>query len=811
MKKLIVLISIFNMLLTLAQEKKELIVFRTDITPKIDGILDDLAWKNANEATNFIQFQPDMGINERAHQKNEIKMTYDDDAIYISAYLQDAPNNIMKQLTSRDDFGQSDYFGVTLNPNNDSQNDTKFIVFSSGVQADAIATTGGKDDFEWNAVWKSAVTIVENGWIVEIKIPYAALRFSNEAIQTWGVNFHRYFRKTKAQYSWNPIDTTTGYEGLYHGEIKGIKNIKPPTRLSFNPFASYLVNHFNNETNNDFSLGLDVKYGINENFTIDATLIPDFSQAGFDDVQLNLGPFEQQFAEQRQFFKEGVNLFSKGDLFYSRRIGSKPVAYQNVKNSLKEDEIIISAPENIKMLNAVKLSGRTKSGLGIAFFNAFTEKTNAEIQDTISKNSRTEIIEPFANYNVVVLDQQFNRNSSVSIVNTNVTRKGNFRDANVTALLTNLRNKKNTFGIETQFKMSRLSDIGDSQNGYSSKIEIGKISGNFQYGIEHELVNRTYDINDLGINFQNNYSHFTGKFSYEIFKPTKIFNNFSINATSTYKRRHKPDTYNGNNFMVDFFAQTRKLFAFGADINIEIGKQYDYNESRENKAFIYKNLLETMFWISTNYNKTFAIDSRIRFETLFDHERDFIGYGFEISPRLRLSDKLIFTYGFDYNTKEGGRGYVSKINDDIIFGEYNQNSIENTISGKYHFNTKHGLSLSFRNYWSTATYDPSLFRLQEDGTLSPNDNYTVNDINDPNRNFNIWNLDLKYTWDFAPGSQLVALYRNQLLSNTTASKDDYLVSLKNILNEPMRQVFSMRFVYYIDYNNFKKSLQHKNS
>ena len=89
---------------------------------------------------------------------------------------------------------------------------------------------------------------------------------------------------------------------MYHGELTGIENIKPPTRLSFYPFASSVIKRFDGETTDDYSLGLDVKYGITENFTLDATLIPDFSQAGFDNVRLNLGPFEQQFSEQRQFF-----------------------------------------------------------------------------------------------------------------------------------------------------------------------------------------------------------------------------------------------------------------------------------------------------------------------------------------------------------------------------------------------------------------------------------------------------------------------------------------------------------------------------
>ena len=233
---------------TLAQEKKSLQINRAESAPKIDGVLDDIAWQNADEAKDFTQFRPEMGVTEAAHQKTIVKMVYTDNAVFVGAYLHDDPSKIMKQFTNRDNFGQSDFFGVVLNPNNDAQNDTEFFVFSSGTQADAIATPGNGEDFGWNAVWDSAVSIVEDGWIVEIKIPYSALRFSNQQVQTWGLQFHRRYRTDNSQYSWNPIDRTKGNIGLYHGELMGIENIEPPTRLSFYPFASTLVRSFDGET-----------------------------------------------------------------------------------------------------------------------------------------------------------------------------------------------------------------------------------------------------------------------------------------------------------------------------------------------------------------------------------------------------------------------------------------------------------------------------------------------------------------------------------------------------------------------------------
>ena len=181
MKIPFILFSLFlsNYISIFAQEKKTLNIVRTDTPPKIDGVLDDAIWQTAEEAKDFVEFRPEMGVTLEPYQETVVKMTYDDHAVYVGAYLKDKPENIMKQFNHRDNFGQQDFFGVVLNPNNDAQNDTEFFVFPSGNQADAIASPSNGEDFGWNAVWESAVKIVDDGWVVEMKIPYRTLRFSN--------------------------------------------------------------------------------------------------------------------------------------------------------------------------------------------------------------------------------------------------------------------------------------------------------------------------------------------------------------------------------------------------------------------------------------------------------------------------------------------------------------------------------------------------------------------------------------------------------------------------------------------------------
>ena len=788
------------------QNKKSLNIERTYKSPKIDGKLDEDIWKTSEIATDFVQFRPDIGIKQPNNERTEVRVTYDDNAIYFGAKMFDEPDKIMSQITQRDNFGQNDFFRVILNPNNDAQNNTIFIVFSSGSQADAIATLENSD-YGWNAVWDSAVKKNDDGWTVEIKIPYRALRFANEAVQTWGIQFEREVRRERARYSWNPIDPTKGSTYLYHGEITGLKNIKPPVRLNLYPFISGVGTSLDGQSETDLNFGLDLKYGITDNFTLDATLVPDFSQVGFDNLTLNLGPFEQTFNEQRQFFTEGVDLFNKGNLFFSRRVGSAPKSAPE----LNEDETFVNYPNAVKVLNAVKVSGRTKNGLGVGVFNAITENTTVQILDTITGNTRDAVAEPFSNYNIMVIDQQFNNNSSVSLINTNVIRNGSFRDANVTGLLADISNKRNTYNIEGQIKMSNIYLADETSTGYSTTFGIKKIHGNFRYGISNNFADTNYDINDLGLLLRNNYNNYRADISYRTFTPTKKLNNYRINTSFNYKQLVSPNVYTGADLGVEFRATTTSLNSFGLEFNVQPGKQFDYFEARQDgKFFIYENFVQMEAFISTNFNRRFAFELRTKINTLFEEGRDFFGYEIRFRPRMRFNENFLLQYNFEFNSSQGSRGYATSENDESIFGERNRTILSNSLTATYNFNPLHSLSLNFRKYWDTVNYDEDLFTLLDNGRLTTDSGYTVSNVeNNPNINFSTWNLDLSYSWQLAPGSFLTALYRNQLFNRDNESNIDFGNNLDILIDQPIQHTFSLRLQYFIDYGAIKSVFRKK--
>jgi len=781
------------------QEKKTLEALRIDEQIKIDGKLDEGLWLQADIAKEFVMLEPGTGDAEPENQKTEVRVLYDDESIYIGAFLyDDDPSSIPRQFTQRDEFGQSDFFGVAINPNNDGQNEFGFVVMASGTQAD-LKVNLDNDDSNWNAVWDSQVSYNDQGWVVEIRIPYAMLRFSNDQVQTWGINFFRSMQDSRSTYTWNFIDKTKGYGPQYAGLLTGIENLKPPIRLSFYPYAS-LYNSLDSQGNNDFSasLGLDVKYGVSEAFTLDVTLIPDFGQTKFDNVVLNLGPFEQRYDEQRAFFTEGTDLFNKGRLFYSRRIGNTPVGYDDVEENLGPNEVIVDNPDSVKMLNALKLSGRDKKGLGVGIFNAITEKTYATIEDTETGETREELTEPFTNYNVMVVDKQFGGNSSVGLINTNVLRQGTFRDANVTAALYDLANKRNTYKIEGNAKVSVVNDQ-EKTTGYSGYTSIEKIAGNIQARVANFWATPDYNIIDLGFQRRVNYNNFRSDISYRIFEPTKKLNQFRIELGGRLDYLFDPGTYTGNNVELDLFATNKNNLSFGGGVEANIGERYDYFEPRTDGRYVVLNPdLDFGGFISTDYNKLLALDLRASYVNRLFEERE--EFGLSISPRLKASNKILFIYEMEWFKGNHMLGYVTTEDDGtIIFGDRNLKNITNGLTINYNFNALANLSLAFRHYWAPVTYGSQFYQLEEDGYLSPND-YDVNE----NLNFNIWNFDLSYNWQFAPGSNIVALYRNSISKEDQLSELPFTENLKNLLEQGMNHTFSLRIIYFIDYNNLKK-------
>lgn len=758
----------------------------------IDGKVNEKIWESAAIASNFVMFEPDNGRAISIDKKTQVKVLYDNDAIYVSALLYDnEPTKIQKELTNRDVFGVSDHFSVYINGFNDGQQDFRFFVSAAGVQMDCLATEDF-EDFTWDAIWDSEVTITEFGWVVEMKIPYAALRFSKASKQTWGLNFMREIKRDVQKYTWNRVDNTIGAVIPQAGILEGIESIQTPTRLFLIPYTSGYYQQSDIGSDTTLKAGLDIKYGINNSFTLDAILVPDFGQTRFDNAILNLLPFEQRFEENRPFFTEGTDLFNKGGLFYSRRIGGFPTT----EPVLAENEEITSYPSTINLLNAVKISGRTEKGLGIGFLNAVTEITKATIVNNETSEVRKEVIEPLTNYNMFVLDQRFNQNSSVSFVNANTIRNGGFRDANVSALLFDLNTKENTYNLFGDFKFSHVNTTED-YNGFKTALNFAKTSGRYRYLFSGKYLSENYDTNDLGIIFYTNYHNAFANGSYRILNPTKVFNTLKVEQELNLEIQNASGKLQEAWYKTVIKATSLNNDYFELGLVINPLETFDFYEPRENGRYVYiPRRIASYFGFELNRNNALTLDMTVNFNKFDEESR--LTHGFYASPKYRFNDKFSLAYAVEYTKMKNDRGWIDFDDSGIIFAERNREILQNDLTGKYSINNKMTINLSARYYWSYSI-NHDYFTLQNSGYLIPNNTYTLN----KNRNFNSWNFDLAYSWWFAPGSEISIMYRNYGLERTRLVEKDLSQNLKDIFNSDLTNVLSISIRYFIDYNAVK--------
>jgi Domain of unknown function (DUF5916)/Carbohydrate family 9 binding domain-like len=785
--------------------KKKIATKRISNSISIDGKLDETDWQNAEIAKDFVMFDPDNGKPEHSEQKTEVKVVYDDNSVYIGALLYDSdPNLIMKEITERDDFGASDFFGVFINGFNDGQQEYSFFVSAANGQADCVRTTQEGEDFSWDAIWLSKSTITEKGWVVEMKIPLAALRFSKEEKQTWGIQFFREIRRFRQKFTWNHVNNEKGSFTQQAGILEGIENIDTPTRLFFLPYSSFYLNSpVNQKAKGTLKGGLDIKYGLTDAFTLDAVLIPDFGQAKFDNQILNLGPFEQQFNENRAFFTEGTDLFNKGNLFYSRRIGGRPsIGYGELQSALTPNFEITDYTDNISLLNAIKISGRTKNGLGIGFLNAVTEKATATIRDTNSGEKFSKEIEPITNYNVFVLDQRFNQNSSVSFVNTNVIRDGIFQDANVSAVVFDLNTKENTWNLGGDVKYSYINAFGNNENkeGVNSALYLGETSGKIRFNLNGRIVSKDFDNNDLGINFITNYYSFGGNINLRSLKSTNTLNSYRVNFNTFQQFNLQTGYLQEQNFNINTNITTKKNHSAGLGLNLNPFKRYNYYDTRvEGKAVIYPKNYNMWMYISTNYNNKFAIDTNPFIG--FAEAKGWWFYYFDLSPRYRFSDKLLVVFRNSYNKEFNDLGWVAQEGNEIVFAKRDRVTYESGIDSKYSITSNMNFGLNIRYYWSYAE-NKSFYNLQDNGYVKP---YNFNQ--NVNSDFKSWNTDLSFSWWFAPGSQMTVLYRNNAGNFSNQINKKFIQNLDSVLNQnSLNHIFSISIKYFIDFNQAKNWL-----
>jgi hypothetical protein len=808
MKKLLILILLLAPAgYLLAQDTNRTAkAIRTTLPVKIDGTLNDPAWNTATAFTDFIEQRPVFGNRENEATKTEVWLLYDDNAIYVAGFCHEKnQDSISTELVGRDKIGINDFAGIMFDTYLDKINGAGFYVTALGEQYDAKYSLGNEDD-NWSTVYQTATKISAQGWTFEMRIPYAALRFSKAAVQNWGVNIIRKRTRAGKQYTWSPLNPNRFGTMNQAGILTGIENIKSPLRLSFSPYFSAYLNQAptaGNAKNISTSLngGMDVKYGVSKGFTLDMTLIPDFGQVQSDNQVLNLSPFEVRFNENRSFFTEGTELFNKGNFFYSRRVGGTPIHLGKPYQQAGVTDSVLKNPSETKLINATKFSGRTKGGLGIGIFNAITKPQYADMLNKGTNESYEIETSPWTNYNILVLDQTMKNNSSVSLVNTNVMRSGKDYDANVVAALYDIYDKKVDWNIWGKLANSQLIGIdqGKTVSGFMHEINLGKFRGPFNFEVHHHLADDKYQQNDLGYFTNNNYSNYAANAWYKVNKPNGFYNNLYFSLGGTYSELWKPSKFQYINIYSRANSQLKNLWQVGINSNINLEGQDFYESRLAGRVFKVPGNVSAGLSVGSNTAKKYSMT--LQYNHLFSGKYEANTGELYLSNQYRFNDKL--TVGISsYNSSAKnnvGFAFLNAARDTSFFGLRKRTTVENIVNLKYNFNIKMGITFRARHYWSRVDYK-SFFTLQEDGYLKP-----VSDVEkNPETNVNFFNIDMVYTWQFAPGSFINVGWKNAGSIYNQQTIDPYHKNLGNILKAPQENNFSVKIIYFLDYLSLKK-------
>lgn len=794
-----------------AQNRNVYQLIYTSQTPRIDGIMDDEIWTQAQTASHFTQTIP--SPDKPSLYNTEVKVIYGNKSIYVGAMLYQPKLETSRLLTARDETNNSnaDVFSVTFDTYDDHQNGYAFRVTAAGVQQDERLSGGSEyGDESWDAVWLSKVKVSENYWCVEMEIPFSAIRFTPGDSMQWGINFFRLQRKKNENSYWNKINVQQSGFLAQTALLKGFNKINPPVRLFLYPYLSggYTKNPYADKQEGKWlkSGGLDLKYGLSESFTLDLTLVPDFSQVISDNVVRNLSPFEQQLSENRPFFTEGVDLFAKADLFYSRRIGARPRGYYTVEDQFSDtSKYTIDINPNVSTLyNAFKISGRTAQNTGIGIFNSLAKPMYAGVTDKTTGDRLKIETSPLTNFNIIAFDKPLKGQSFIHFANTNVIRNGSDRDANVSALLFSLYDKNESHLLSGYAKSSLVSGK-ELHTGTSFGINYLKVSGKFRYSLLANSMSPAFDKTDMGLQYDYNRTSQNVNISYNDNKPAlKFLQQYELNTNHDLQWNTAPFVFRSYQASSNLFLLFKNFWDVSVGFETKPAATVDFYQLGDyNQKLLYLPYFYSYLGGSS--------DSRKKLFWSF-----YAGYGFaniqnagyiNINQGLRyqFNQHLEVSITGNFTLDQSNIGYA--LYDDVlqqpIVGRRNVAEYDGQLNVKYNFSPTMNLTARFRHYNSFIQYT-SFHQVSESGAWQPNA-YPYQQGYD--ENFNLQNIDLFYNWMFRPGSRLVLSYKQwlgeaYLLNDRQGNK--YFDNVYQIVKSPHAFEMSVRVIFFIDYSKLKK-------
>ena len=822
---------------------------RTDLKPKIDGKLDDECWKLLGAwDSDFIQQQPHQA--KEPSQETEIKILYDDKYLYVGIICHDnEPGGISPILGRRDDFGVGDVTGIAFDSYNDNQTAFEFDLTAAGQKVDIMHMGEYGWDLNWNAVWDGKTSVGDSAWYAEMRIPFTQLRFSKVEEHVWGMHVWRWIRRFQEESQWKLIPVDAPAMVYIFGELQGIKNIPYGRNFEVMPYLKEkLVTNSDNKT--QFGAGIDGKVGITSNFTLDYTINPDFGQVEADPSVLNLTSYEVFYDEKRPFFLEGNNIFEyntdNDQLFYSRRIGHAP-SYEPAFG----DEESLRMPDNTSIINALKLSGKNKSGLSLGIINSMTSKEFATIK---SDNYEKDVaVEPFTNYFIGRIKKDYNNgNTTIGAIVNSTIRK--IDDSQLEFLANNSlvgglgfehnwQNRKyyvsaKSFASQVNGEQTAIAALQCSSqhlyqradadylmynpelkalNGWGGELSGGKRSGKFRLIGDLNWRSPGVDFNDIGYMRQADYIKEEVNAIYNVNKPKGILLKYYL----MLRQRHQW-SYGGEDQLDRLNAQFQFGFKNYWSLSFDLVKEFNVFDTRQLRGGPALRIDDkSSFGVSlqTNNSKPLMLATRLVFNKFDDNITFKNTYDFSVTWLINNRINLVASTGLvqevdnsQYITQQPVGGvqqyFVGKIDRRTLYATLRaEYFITPELSLQYYGSpyASIGKFLDFRRVEQSrsASLDERYSPLNivennsEKWVVDENENVIINlNTESPDFNYQEFRSNFVLRWEYKTGSTLYFVWTNTCFNYEDRYNPSVWNSFKNISELRAQNAFLIKLSYW---------------
>lgn len=785
----------------------------------VDGRLDDVAWLGMAAAADFVQQRPQPGSASR--KSSEARVWVDGAALYVGMRLFDAEDSIVAPVARRDADVYSDWAYIYIDSYDDRRSAFHFAVNPRGVQRDAQVTNDEEwqQDFGWNAVWQAATTRDSLGWTAEFRIPLSQLRFANSSgAAAWGIQFGRHIARFNERSYWSPIlPDRAGFVSQF-GRLTDVRLNGASRRLELIPYTLAQMTTRTIDAGNPLArareplatIGADAKWSLTPDFTLTATLNPDFGQVESDPSEVNLTASESFFREQRPFFLEGAELFSvplantwtfgPQQLFYSRRIGRSPQLDD------PDSAAYVDRPGATDLLAALKLTGKTQNGLSFGLLSATTDEMRASVVYEDGRRGRA-VVEPLTQYTMGRLQKDFrNGESFVGAVATSVMRDDNASTLRRSAFVggvdfrhhflgrsyrlggsllgSNVRGTREAI-TETQrhsvhyFQRPdadhlQLDSTRTSLGGLSADLRLTKIGGALRWGANAHVVTAGFEANDLGFHSRSDLFETTGWVGRVFYTGPSGIRNWEawLNYWGAW-------TLGGEREKVGQSLWTRAEFTnyWNAEGSIEV-----QHAGRAMTALRGGPALHTpqrvMGFASLTSDARRSIVARVGVNAA--HDVGDAGSNVSIFSQLtqRLGDKAQIVFGPNVMWWRNPQQYVDRVGTRYIVGDVRQTTTSLTTRVDYSFTPRLSLQFYAQPFLSAGTYgrlgevtdahslDPErrVTRFQPNDLTQVGDDWQVSQggssflFGRPDYAFNEFRSNSVLRWEYRPGSTLFLVW-----------------------------------------------------